>query len=123
MKLRGRVAFAGGAWRAYRELRRPGAPGIGARMGALPRMVKAVARGQYRATGRLTLLLLGLVYIVSPIDALPEFLPLIGVADDIGVLVWLVGATLGETERFLHWERQNNPQVVPGHVIHDAPRH
>lgn len=121
MKLRGRAALAGGAWRAYRELRRPGAPGLGARVRALPRMARAVTRGEYRATGRLALLLLGVVYIVSPIDALPEFLPLIGVADDLGVLLWLVGAALGETERFLTWEKQR-PEVIPGHLVNGSPR-
>ncbi|MQA96035.1 MAG: DUF1232 domain-containing protein [Streptosporangiales bacterium] len=121
MKLRGRAAVAGGAWRAYRELRRPGSPGLGARVRALPRLARAVARGEYRLTGRLALMLLGLAYIVSPVDVLPEFLPIIGVADDIGVLMWLVGSALGETERFLTWERER-PQVVPGHVVHEGAR-
>jgi uncharacterized membrane protein YkvA (DUF1232 family) len=56
-----------------------------------------------------------LAYLVSPVDLLPEVvLPLLGFADDGVVALWLGGAFLAETERFLAWEREQ-PAVV------DAP--
>jgi uncharacterized membrane protein YkvA (DUF1232 family) len=80
-------------------------------------MLGGAVTGRYPALsrGRLGLIVLGLAYLVSPIDLLPEvFLPLIGFADDGVVALWLGGAFLAETERFLAWERQQ-PAVV------DAP--
>jgi uncharacterized membrane protein YkvA (DUF1232 family) len=90
---------------------------MGERLRALPRMLAGAVSGRHPALsrGRLGLILLALAYLVSPIDLLPEaFLPLIGLADDGVVALWLGGAFLVETERFLAWERQQ-PAVV------DAP--
>jgi uncharacterized membrane protein YkvA (DUF1232 family) len=90
---------------------------MGERLGALPRMLRGALTGSYPSLsrGRLGLILLALAYLVSPLDLLPEaFLPLIGLADDGVVALWLGGAFIAETERFLAWERQQ-PAVV------DAP--
>jgi uncharacterized membrane protein YkvA (DUF1232 family) len=91
--------------------------------------VTATLRGRYRGTspGQLGVLALGLVYVVSPIDLLPDFLPLIGIADDAVVATWVVGRLLMETADFLRWERAGAPgattgrsgPVIPGHVVRD----
>ena len=97
----------GALWRAVMRGRRPGAPGIGDRMRSVPRMVGGVLSGRYPelGRGRLALLVLAVAYIVSPVDLLPEaVLGPIGLADDSVVAVWLAGAFLLETERFLLWE-------------------
>lgn len=36
----------------------------------------------------------GLLYVLSPIDFIPDFIPVIGVADDAGVLVSAIAAIL-----------------------------
>jgi uncharacterized membrane protein YkvA (DUF1232 family) len=80
-------------------------------------MLRGAVSGRYPALsrGRLGLIALGLAYLVSPVDLLPEVvLPLLGFADDGVVALWLGGAFLAETERFLAWEREQ-PAVV------DAP--
>ena len=80
-------------------------------------MLGGALTGRYPALSRarLGLIVLALAYLVSPIDLLPEaFLPLVGLADDGLIALWLGGAFLAETDRFLAWERQN-PGVV------DAP--
>jgi uncharacterized membrane protein YkvA (DUF1232 family) len=87
------------------------------RLHALPRILGGAVTGRYPplSRGRLGLILLALAYLVSPIDLLPEaFIPLLGLADDGVVALWLGGAFLAETERFLSWEREQ-PAVV------DAP--
>jgi uncharacterized membrane protein YkvA (DUF1232 family) len=87
------------------------------RLRVVPRMLGGAVTGRYPALsrGRLGLIALGLAYLVSPVDLLPEvFLPLIGFADDGVIALWLGGAFLAETERFLEWEREQ-PAVV------DAP--
>src|SRR5690606_19866981 len=69
----------------------PGAPGVTTRLLALPRMVRAIRRGEY-AGGDLTrvLLMAGAVgYVVSPVDLLPEAVLLLGgLADDALVIAW-----------------------------------
>jgi uncharacterized membrane protein YkvA (DUF1232 family) len=71
-------------------------------------MVGDALAGRYAALGRSRLALLGLAlaYLVSPVDLVPEaFVPLLGLADDSVVALWLAGAFLAETDRFLAWER------------------
>jgi uncharacterized membrane protein YkvA (DUF1232 family) len=77
------------------------------RFAALPRMIRAAGQGSYLGLPRrqLMLWLLSIIYIASPIDIIPELLPLIGVADDAGVLVWIVTNVMTEAGRFLSWER------------------
>jgi uncharacterized membrane protein YkvA (DUF1232 family) len=65
--------------------------------------------------GRLGLIVLALAYLVSPVDLVPEAVfALLGLVDDAVVALWLGGAFLNETDRFLEWERRQ-PSVV------DAP--
>ncbi|MEZ0074595.1 YkvA family protein [Planotetraspora sp. GP83] len=105
---------AAATWRAYREVSRPGSPGLAARIKALPRMVRAAAKGQYPGLGKGKLAMLGMAvaYIVSPIDAIPDFLLGIGVVDDFGVLLWLVTALLGEGGRYVEWENTAQPVLT-----------
>ncbi len=37
---------------------------------------------------RLIIVLLAFIYIVSPLDLIPDFIPVIGWLDDLGVLAW-----------------------------------
>ncbi|GII95603.1 DUF1232 domain-containing protein [Sinosporangium siamense] len=109
----GKTARAAAAWRTYKEVNKPGAPPIGARIRAVPRLVRGVAKGDYPHMGRgkLAMMALGVLYIISPIDIIPDFLMLIGVADDFGLLLWLTGSLLGESGRFVQWEDQS--RVAP----------
>ncbi|MDH2425492.1 YkvA family protein [Sphaerisporangium sp. TRM90804] len=96
------------SWRVYREVTREGSPSLMSRVKAVPKMIAGTLRGDYRelGKGKLALMGMGLLYIVSPIDAIPEFLPLIGVTDDFGVLLWLTASVLGESGRYVDWERR-----------------
>jgi uncharacterized membrane protein YkvA (DUF1232 family) len=85
-------------------------------MAALPRMFLATLTGRYDGKARLAAMLFAAAYIASPIDLVPEaFLLVLGLVDDAAVVVWLAGAVLAETERFLEWE-QRRARVVHGHV-------
>ena len=95
---------------------KPGTPGLGQRLVALPRMIKASLTGQYDGGARLFAMAAAGLYIVSPIDLVPEaFLFVFGLIDDVVVAGWLAGALLAETERFLEWERRRET-VIPGRV-------
>lgn len=106
---------AAATWRAYREVSKPGTPGLMARVRAVPRMIGAVLRGRYAGMGRskLALMALGVVYLISPIDVIPDFLMIIGVADDFGVFLWLMASLLGEGGRYVDWERK----VIQGATV------
>jgi uncharacterized membrane protein YkvA (DUF1232 family) len=49
---------------------------------------------------------------ISPIDLVPDFLVLIGVVDDFGVFLWLLSSLLGESGRYVDWERE----IIQGRV-------
>ena len=120
--------------RVVRGTTKAGEPGVGDRLRALPRLVSATISGRYHGTTprRLGLMALAVVYIVSPVDVLPDVLPILGLADDAMVVAWLAGAVLNETGDFLTWERgetvrrkgwfrrgrgDDKPQVVRGQVV------
>jgi uncharacterized membrane protein YkvA (DUF1232 family) len=115
-----RVAALTMLWRALRAGRRPGAPGIGAQLAAVPRMLAMGFTGRYPglAKSRILLAVLGLLYVVSPVDLMPELLlGLFGLGDDALVTAWVAGAVLGETDAFLRWEAAGGPRVVVGDVV------
>jgi uncharacterized membrane protein YkvA (DUF1232 family) len=78
---------------------------------ALPRLLRAARRGEYPGlpTSRMALWGLAVVYLVSPIDVLPELLPILGVADDAGVAVWLLTSVSTATGLYLRHERDQLP--------------
>jgi uncharacterized membrane protein YkvA (DUF1232 family) len=105
------------AWTALLRVFKPGTPGLGRRLAAVPRMVAASMRGEYDGKSRLAMMGLAGFYIVSPVDLVPElFLTILGLVDDAAVAVWFAGALLDETERFLEWERRR-AAVIPGSVV------
>jgi uncharacterized membrane protein YkvA (DUF1232 family) len=94
-----------------------GGPSIGKRLAALPRMIKATARGEYDGGLRVALMTAATLYVVSPVDAVPEAALLVfGLADDAVMITWLAGSVLSETERFLQWEKERDA-ILPGSVV------
>jgi uncharacterized membrane protein YkvA (DUF1232 family) len=90
-----------------------GGPSISKRLAALPRMLKATAKGEYDGGVRVAMMAAATAYVVSPIDFIPEaFLLVVGLADDAVMITWLAGSVLAETERFLEWEKQRDRVVV-----------
>ncbi len=93
---------------ALRSAVRPGGPGMGERLSALPRLLRATLRGEYRGTttGKLFLVAAAAAYVLSPVDLVPEaFLTLFGLADDAMVVTWIAATVVNETDAFLAWER------------------
>jgi uncharacterized membrane protein YkvA (DUF1232 family) len=94
-----------------------GGPSISKRLAALPRMLKATAKGEYDGGMRVAMMAAATAYVISPIDLIPEaFLLVVGLVDDAVMIAWLAGTVLSETERFLNWEKQRN-SVLPGSVV------
>jgi uncharacterized membrane protein YkvA (DUF1232 family) len=90
-----------------------GGPSLSKRLAALPRMLKATAKGEYDGGMRVILMAAATAYVISPIDAIPEAIFLVfGLIDDAAMIAWLAGAVLSETGRFLEWEKERDRVVV-----------
>ena len=70
------------------------------------RLLKAYASGEYRQLPWKTLIriIAVLIYFVSPIDILPDFLPIVGLTDDIALMLWLFSGMGDDIEKFRQWE-------------------
>ena len=114
-----RVTAARALGAALLGSRRRGAPGVAERFRAVPRLVRATLTGRYpgMTRGRLGLMALGILYVVSPVDVMPELLfTVFGLGDDALVAAWLAGTLLAETEAFITWERESG-KLIPGQVV------
>ncbi len=70
------------------------------------RMIRAHFKGTHKLSkSTLGLILLGLIYFVSPFDIVPDFLGLLGFADDVTVILAIYTKVKEEVEEFLDWER------------------
>ncbi len=71
------------------------------------RMMKAYINGEYRVIPWKTVLLIvgGLIYFVSPIDLIPDFIPIAGYVDDISLILWIVNRLQNDLHDFEAWEQ------------------
>jgi uncharacterized membrane protein YkvA (DUF1232 family) len=90
---------------AYQELRH--------NVSVLVRMVRMYATGEYRAIPwkTITRIVAVLVYFLSPIDVIPDLLPVVGLTDDVALIVWLLNAIQEDLAAFNEWDKNRN--VVP----------
>ena len=114
-----------GVARALRAANRPGGPGLGEQLSAVPRMVGASVQGRYDglSRGRLAMIVMLLLYVISPIDFLPEgFLLVFGLVDDAAIAAVIAGWLLGEADNYLTWERRGMFDVpgktLPGETLY-----
>lgn len=75
-------------------------------LATLIRMVRAWASGGYRDVPwrSLTFATAAILYFVSPLDAIPDFIPVAGFLDDAMVIAWVAGAIRKDLDRFEDWE-------------------
>ena len=72
-------------------------------------LLRAYARGEYReiATGSLVGIVAALLYLLAPIDAVPDVIAGLGLVDDAAVLGYVVSTLGDELAAFRNWrERQ-----------------
>lgn len=70
------------------------------------RMIKAHFGGRHKlSTSTVGLIVLALVYFLSPIDIIPDFLGFFGFADDLSVILAVYAKVKDEIDQFLDWER------------------
>jgi uncharacterized membrane protein YkvA (DUF1232 family) len=71
------------------------------------RLVRAAASGEYHGVPTPTVLgaVAVLIYFLSPIDLVPDFIPVVGLLDDIALMAWFTSTLKGEMDKFEEWER------------------
>jgi uncharacterized membrane protein YkvA (DUF1232 family) len=72
----------------------------------LVRMVRSYITGDYREISASTIIsgLAVLLYVLSPIDLVPDFIPVVGFLDDLSLISWFVGKFHVELVRYRDWE-------------------
>ncbi|HEU5291593.1 MAG TPA: DUF1232 domain-containing protein [Cyclobacteriaceae bacterium] len=77
------------------------------KMSVFSRLASAYASGKYREIPWKTVMtiLAAIIYFMNPLDLVPDFIPLMGLTDDFGVLVWVYNSIQGEIDKFLTWEK------------------
>jgi uncharacterized membrane protein YkvA (DUF1232 family) len=80
------------------------------------RLVKSYSNGSYRNVSNKSLLIgVGvLIYLVTPIDIIPDFIPIVGFLDDISLMAWFIDAFQKEISNFKEWEAGNAIQPTIG---------
>tara|TARA_B100001245_G_C22872953_1_gene419775 strand:- start:627 stop:1016 length:390 start_codon:yes stop_codon:yes gene_type:complete len=73
------------------------------------RMVRAHINGSYRAFSATTILTLvfALVYFITPIDLIPDFIPALGLTDDISLVYFVFKSLADDIAKFRVWEEAN----------------
>ncbi|MCS3468444.1 uncharacterized membrane protein YkvA (DUF1232 family) [Pseudomonas sp. JUb42] len=93
----------------------------GSRLGKLKedlRLLQALClaywRGEYRAISPKAILsvVAGLMYFLSPLDAIPDWIPGIGMLDDIAVLAWVMKSLETELDAFRAWRARQVPEKL-----------
>lgn len=71
------------------------------------RLLKAWKNGSYRGLSMRTLasLVAALIYVLSPVDVVPDFIPGIGLIDDAAVLAFLLHSMAQDLAAFRAWEQ------------------
>lgn len=73
----------------------------------LVRFVSAWAQGHYRGVSPMTVVsaVAVLLYVVSPIDLVPDFIPVLGFGDDLALIAWFINRFRDEMMKFQAWEK------------------
>lgn len=71
-------------------------------------------RGEYRAINPQVLLAAvgALLYFVTPLDAIPDWLLGVGLVDDLAVLAWVLRTWQEELDAFQRWRTAQAPEVL-----------
>ena len=69
-------------------------------------LVKDYAKGDYKEmeTKDVLMIVAGMLYLVSPLDFVPDFIPMFGLLDDISILSFIIAKLSEEIDAYLLWK-------------------
>ena len=81
---------------------------------SLFRLIKLSASGEYTGVPSSTVIaaVAVLIYFLSPIDLIPDFIPVIGLLDDMALVAWFSTSIKHELDKFHEWEATKAATVV-----------
>ena len=85
------------------------------------RMVKSImSKNGYKPEFKNVILpALVIVYLISPLDIIPDWIPLIGVLDDLALLALAMPMLISEAEKFVAWEEslKSDPKILEAEIV------
>ena len=75
------------------------------------RLLSHYASGDYRdiSLQSLGLLVASIIYLIMPLDAMPDFIIGLGLTDDAALLAWTLRSIMDDLERYTIWEASREP--------------
>jgi uncharacterized membrane protein YkvA (DUF1232 family) len=72
----------------------------------LVRLLKASVSGAYTGLSvhKLVTIVAAILYLISPLDVIPDFIPVVGYVDDAAVIAWVLKSIADELKDFRMWE-------------------
>lgn len=82
-------------------------------MQTLFRLIRASIAGEYTGLPTTTVIaaVAVTIYFMSPIDLIPDFIPVLGLLDDVALVAWFGTTIKEEMDKFVEWEK-TRPSVV-----------
>lgn len=95
-----------------------GKNGIFAKLPHIVRMIKAAKNGDYKIDTKSVLIpAIVIIYVLSPLDIIPDWIPFIGAIDDLGLLALTVPFIVKEVDKFLAWEEEQKNKNISTKAI------
>ena len=71
-------------------------------------MVSDFANGSYREIPleTITAIVIAILYVVSPIDLIPDKIPVVGYVDDAAVVTFVLSQVHKDIDRYREWKQQ-----------------
>lgn len=79
----------------------------------LGKLAFAFFTGKYRKISKkaVAAIIIGVVYLISPIDIVPDFLSIFGLIDDAAVIGFITYLLHDDLEKFREWDEKGNIEV------------
>ena len=93
-------------------------PVVGDKLADIPilvSMLKSWVEKEYTDVPRRSLIVLvgTLLYIVSPMDVIPDFIPIVGQLDDVAIVALCLKLIQPDLDKYVAWRRSTGREVAP----------
>ncbi len=85
-------------------------PNLGDQLAYLPRMgmmINSYIKKEYLdvSTGSIIAAIGAIIYFVSPIDIIPDFIPVVGLLDDVAIVGLALNASKADIDKYMEWRK------------------
>lgn len=89
-----------------KENDRPMSQEVKEKFKTLLRLIRALYKKEYKdfPWGSLVKATATIIYLVSPLDLIPDFIPFVGMMDDFALISWTIGSLSDDIKDFENWE-------------------